>query len=182
MVNKLEEANFTQVLLGLESADDTILKKCHKGITRADVIKVFNLFKKTKIELTAFLIVGLPGETDNTVKSTAKFVQKLQRIKYMYYTNLGVLAVYPGTEVYEISKANGILDDTYWLTDQTTPLFTGEHTQTELFQFKEIILDYLCCDRLFKRNGFFKQFFMIPYIYWFKLYHFWIPRFKGERV
>ena len=182
MVIKLDQANFTQVLFGLESADENILKKCHKGITRDDVIKAFNLFKGTKIELTAFLIVGLPGETEETVKSTAKFVQKLQRIKYIYYTNLAALAIYPGTELYEISKADGILNDSYWLTDQTTPLFTVEHSQVELFQFKEIMLDYLCCDRLFKRNGFFKQFFMIPYIYWFKLHHFWIPRLKGEKV
>ncbi|MFB5612968.1 MAG: radical SAM protein [Nitrosarchaeum sp.] len=62
MVKKLEQANFIQVLLGLESGDETILKTRHKNITPDDVIKAVKLFAETKIEIYAFLIIGLPGE------------------------------------------------------------------------------------------------------------------------
>lgn len=164
MVNKLEQANFKKVLLGLESGDEGILKKCHKMITQQDAINAFKLFSKTKISLTAFLIVGLPGETIKTIKETARFVQKLQRIKYIYYEDCAVLTIYPGTEVYEIAKAGGMIDDSYWLTDKPTPLYTLENSQEQLFKFKKILLDHISLEKFFTPAGLMAQFTMIPYI------------------
>jgi radical SAM superfamily enzyme YgiQ (UPF0313 family) len=177
-VRKLEQAHFIKVLLGLESADETILKKCHKGITRDDVIHAVSLFARSKIDIYAFIIIGLPGETQSSVISTARFVQKLQRIKYMYYDNIGVLTIYPGTEIYEIARNNGIINYDYWLTDKTTPLFTVEHSQDQLFLFKEMMLDFISYDRLFTRKGFFNQGYMIPLIYAYKFQHIWLVRLK----
>ncbi|WP_321504098.1 B12-binding domain-containing radical SAM protein [uncultured Methanoregula sp.] len=178
MVQKLEQAHFIKVLLGLESADESILKRCHKGITQKDVIHAVDLFAKSKIDIYAFIIVGLPGETQETVINTGRFIQKLQRMKYMYYDNIGVLTIYPGTEVYEIAKSNGVLDDDYWLTDKITPLYTVEHSQEQLFLFKEMMLDYISSDRLFTKERFFKQWFMIPSVFSYKLRYLWLERLK----
>jgi radical SAM superfamily enzyme YgiQ (UPF0313 family) len=164
MVYKLEQANFKKVLLGLESGDEGVLKKCHKMITQEDATNAFKMFAKTKISLTAFLIVGLPGETLETIKETAKFVQKLQKIKYIYYNDCAVLTVYPGTEVYEIAKAAGKIDDSYWLTDLPTPLYTAENSQEQLFKYKEILLNYIALPKIFTPAGFIAQFTMIPYV------------------
>jgi len=173
MVKKLEQAHFTKILLGLESGDDIILKKCHKGISQNDVIHAVSLFAESGIDIYAFIIVGLPGETQSTIMTTARFIQKLQQIKYMYYDNIGVLTIYPGTEIYEIAKKNGIINDNYWLTDEITPLFTVEHSQEQLFLFKDMLLDYISYNRLFTKNGFFKQYFMLPSIFrYFLLYRF----------
>lgn len=162
MVNKLEQANFKKVLLGLESGDEGVLKKCHKMITQADAINAFKMFAKTKISLTAFLIVGLPGETLETIKETARFVQKLQKIKYIYYEDCAILTVYPGTEVYDLAKQAGAINDDFWLTDQPTPLFTIENSQEQLFKFKEILLNRIALPRFFTPAGFIAQFTMIP--------------------
>lgn len=164
LVKKLEKANFIQVLLGLESGDEEILRKCHKGITQNDVIHAVKLFANSNIDLYAFLIVGLPGETHSTIVTTGLFVQKLQRLKYIYYDNVAILTVYPGTEIYYLAKKDGIINDDYWLSKKTTPLFTVEHNLDELLLLKESLLDYISYDRLFSKKGFIKQFSMIPTI------------------
>lgn len=164
LVTKLEKANFKKILLGLESGDEGILKRCHKNITQVDVEHAFRLFSKTNIFILAFLIVGLPGETIETIKETAKFVKKLQKIKYVPYNDAAVLSVYPGTEVYEIAKAGGMIDDDFWLTDKPTPLFTLENSQDKLFEFKEILLNNVSTEKIFTLAGFKAQFTMLPYI------------------
>ncbi len=165
VVVMMERAGFKKVLLGLESGDDDILKECKKNITRKDVLRAFRLFSKTSIELYAFLIVGLPGETAVTVRNTIKFVKKLQRIKYIYYAeDIAVLTVYPGTAIYEKAKIAGTLNDDYWLLDKPTPLYTAEHSLRQLHIFKSQILDNVSFDRFFTPRGFFAQFFMAPYI------------------
>jgi radical SAM superfamily enzyme YgiQ (UPF0313 family) len=164
MVVKLEKANFKKVLFGLESGDNGILKRCHKGITQEDAIHALKLFASSKIVVGTFLIVGLPGETLETIMETARFVKKLQKIKYFYLSEVSVLIVYPGTEVYEIAKAGGMIDDNYWLSDKPTPLFTLEHSQEELFKFKDILLNYISLDNFFTPAGFIAQLDMIPQI------------------
>jgi anaerobic magnesium-protoporphyrin IX monomethyl ester cyclase len=164
MVRKMEQVNFTKVLLGLESGDESILRGCHKAITQKDVEQAFEMFKDSKINLYAFLIVGLPGENMQTLMETARFVRKLQKIKYAYYHNIGILSVYPGTEVYELEKASKLIDDSYWLTENITPMYLREHTERDLTVYKEILLDWISADRVLTHKGFFKQLNMWPYI------------------
>lgn len=164
MIKKLEQANFKKVLLGLESGDEGILKTSHKMITQADVINAFTLFSKSKISILAFLIVGLPGENMKTILETARLIKNVQKIKYVYYNDVSVLAVYPGTEIYEIAKKNGMIDDNYWLTDKPNPIFTVEHSEEKLLYFKRILLNHISLDRFFTPAGFIAQFFMTPYI------------------
>jgi anaerobic magnesium-protoporphyrin IX monomethyl ester cyclase len=164
MVDKLEAANFKKILLGLESGDEGILKNCHKGINQSDVIKAFKMFAQTNMDVTAFLIIGLPGETKTTVRETANFVKKLQRIKYIYYENCSLLTIYPGTEVYEIAKAGGVIDDNFWLTDEPTPLYTLENSQEQLFRLKKYLLKHICLTKFFTPTGLAAQFTMTPYV------------------
>jgi len=165
LIKKLEEANFKLVLLGIESGDNNILKRCHKGITQEDILRTFRLFAKSKLKVHAFLIVGLPGENLNTILNTAKLIKEIQRIKYLYYKNCAVLTVYPGTEVYEIAKKGGMINDEFWMLDGTTPLFTLENSQETLFYFKDILLSHISFDRAFVSFTNFKnQIMLMPQI------------------
>ncbi len=164
MVEKMEQVGFRKVLLGLESGNEAILKACHKGINRQDAEEALKFFVGTNIAVTMFLIVGLPGETRETIKDTAQFVKKLQRIKYVYYSEVSLLTVYPGTEVYDILKASGQIDDDYWLTNGPTPLFTIEHSREELFKLKELLLNSISLDRFLTPRGFLAQIDMLPHV------------------
>jgi len=165
MITKLEEAGFKIVMLGLESGAREILKSCHKGITPENAINAFKLFKNSSINLKVFLIVGLPGETSETVDETIRLVKKLQKIKYISFANdVNLLTIYPGTEVYEIAKSKGFVDDSYWLTNKETPIYTAENTYDELEEFKERISNNISFRRLKTFKGFKSQIEMIPYL------------------
>lgn len=139
MVDKLVQANFKRVYFGIESGSSIILEKCHKGITQADVINAFKLFADTNIHVASFLIIGLPGETEETVLETITLLKELQKIKYSPNSDqVGILKVFPGTEVYEIAKAGNFISDDYWLTDKPIPIFALENSIEQLERFKDI--------------------------------------------
>lgn len=177
LIKKMEEANFKLVLFGVESGSEDILRKCHKGITKNDILRAVILFSKSKIIFSIFLIVGLPGENIKTIKETIEFTKKLQKIKYFYFSEDGaVLTVYPGTEIYELAKSIDAINDDYWLSKEPTPLFTIENNKERLFYFKDILLNNISLDRFFTFNGFVHQYMMLPHIvrYFFKNFKFFL--------
>lgn len=164
LADALEKAGFVQILFGLESGSESILESCHKSIRRSDVVTTLKILRKSRIEVTAFLIVGLYGENEQTVNETIDFVKTMQRIKYTYYDDIGVILTYPGTEIYDIARKNQMIDDSYWLSEKETPIFVVEHDEQKLFEFKRKILDSIALRRFFSWQGFFKQLDMLPHI------------------
>jgi anaerobic magnesium-protoporphyrin IX monomethyl ester cyclase len=165
MIKKLEQAGFKRVLLGIESGDNSILKNCHKGINQDDILNAFRLFSKSSINLKTFLIVGLPGENIETIKETSKFIKKIQKIKYFSSPNFSnLLVVYPGTEVYEIAKQKGMVDDSFWLSDKEIPIYTAENSYEKLKYLGNILSDNISFYRILTPGGFKAQFEMIPYL------------------
>ena len=165
MIPYLEKANFKSILLGVESGSEEVLAKTGKGITPKEVEEAWMKFKYSKITLKPFHIIGLPGENLKTATESARFFRKLQKIKYDYVGNLAnYLKVYPGTQVYEVAKAKGVIDDNYWNGTQSCPFFLLENTRKELYEYGEIYLNHVCLDRIITLKGFSKQWMMIPYI------------------
>ena len=74
----LKQAGCVEVQLGLESADRQILKNMNKQADPelyADVIrKLFEI----GINCSCYFIFGFPGETDESVDRTRKFIQKIE--------------------------------------------------------------------------------------------------------
>jgi radical SAM superfamily enzyme YgiQ (UPF0313 family) len=164
LISSLEKAGFVQVLFGLESGSEQILNSIHKKITKNDVRNTFQLFKNSTIKITAFLIVGLPGETTETLQETIDFIKEIQEINYSYYDDVGILAPYVGTEVYEIAKQSGILSDEYWLEEKPLPFYTVDHSYEKLLEFKEILRDNISLNRIFTSKGLNLQKKLIPSI------------------
>ena len=157
VVKKMEQAGFVHVLFGLESGSKKVMDLTRKGITQPHARYGLELFAKTKIKTTMFLITGLVGETEETVQETCDFVQELQRINYSYYEDIGVCQVYPGTEIFEICKASGKMSDDYWLTDKEVPYFTtefgGEHSLEWLMEMKEKAQKYIALGKILTPEG-----------------------------
>jgi radical SAM superfamily enzyme YgiQ (UPF0313 family) len=164
LVRKLEQAGFITVLFGLESGDPKILKAAGKQITQDDVLHAIKLFANSKIEVRTFLIVGLYGENSSSVKKTINLVKKIQRIKYIYFPDIGICAAFPGTQIYSLAKQAGIIDDSYWLTDKPTPFFTAEHSIEQLLKYKQQILNHISFNNFFTPKGFLAQVTMTPHI------------------
>jgi radical SAM superfamily enzyme YgiQ (UPF0313 family) len=128
----MARAGFTHIGFGLETGSARLLSSIHKNITKADVVRTFEMLKGIKINAVTYLMVGFPGETNETVAETISLVKTLQKIKYFEFVGVARLWVYPNTEVYDIMKAGGRIDDAFWLTDRNVPFFTLEHSEEGL--------------------------------------------------
>ena len=133
MFSWMEKAGFREVRFGIETGSKSMLTSIHKGITPEQILNTFKIIAPfKKIKFVKFLMVGFPGETEETVTETIELVKKLQRIVPMDFFCATPLWVYPGTEIYEKMKSLGAIDDSYWLTNKPCPRYTVEHTDEEL--------------------------------------------------
>ncbi|WXG42004.1 MAG: radical SAM protein [Candidatus Freyarchaeum deiterrae] len=103
IIEKMYEAGCIFIQYGVESGNPEILKTCKKGITLDQVREAVKIAKEVGIGVLCSFIIGLPGETKETIKETMDFAQSLGT-----YYGYHVLAPFPGTEVRERADELGI--------------------------------------------------------------------------
>jgi len=97
VLSKMKAAGCDAVSFGIETANAGILKTIKKGITIPQVIEAVKMCNDTGVTPTASFILGLPGETPETLKETVEFGKKLKDMGVLYGFHL--LAPFPGTEI-----------------------------------------------------------------------------------
>jgi len=177
VLSAMEAAGFSHVLFGLESGATSVMKKMHKGIKKEHVRKTFNILKTMNIKATAFLIVGLIGETQETIQETIDFIQEIQGINYTYYDDMGIAGIYPGTELYDVALAEGFMTPEYWLTDKPVPWYEIENSYEQMLVWKSEIQESISLNRIWTMEGFLKQRKLIPSIIGYSM-KFGLPRFS----
>jgi radical SAM PhpK family P-methyltransferase len=78
IVPLMKEAGCEGVFLGIESANDTILKNMNKRAGKKFYRKAIPLFKKAGIAIFASIFIGFPGETLETFKETIDFLIEME--------------------------------------------------------------------------------------------------------
>jgi anaerobic magnesium-protoporphyrin IX monomethyl ester cyclase len=159
LVLALERAGFIHVLLGLESGSAQVLERCNKKIKPADALSAARYFAGSSIDISMFLIVGLEGETRETVLETAELVQKIQEIKYFPgWSNIGIATIYPGTDLYDHALQAGWMQDDYWDDpDRPVPLFTVEQGYETLEEFVDLLSDHIDPLRILTSPGAYRR-------------------------
>ncbi len=106
VLKKMKAAGCRAVSFGIESANPQILKTIRKGITLKQVEDAVHMCTRAEIMPFASFILGLPGESPQTIKETIEFANRLKKRGLSYGFHL--LAPFPGTEVRESSERYGI--------------------------------------------------------------------------
>ncbi len=106
LLSRMKAAGCTAVSFGIESANPAILKTIKKGITVEQIRNAIRICRRVGISPYASFILGLPGETPQTIKETKAFAANLQQEGLAY--GFHILAPFPGTEVREQSDRLGI--------------------------------------------------------------------------
>ncbi len=106
VLGKMKEAGCQAVSFGVESGNSEILKTIRKGITIEQVIAAVEMCNDVGITPHASFILGLPGETPDSLKETVDFGEKLKSMGVSHGFHL--LAPFPGTEVRERGEELGI--------------------------------------------------------------------------
>jgi hopanoid biosynthesis associated radical SAM protein HpnJ len=101
----LKDCGLRLLLVGYESGAQPILNTIKKGI-RIDRAKQFTQdCKQLGIRIHGTFILGLPGETPETIEQTLRYACELD----VYSIQVSLAAPYPGTELYRQAQANGWL-------------------------------------------------------------------------
>ena len=102
----LKDNGLRLLLVGYETGSQQILNNIRKG-TRVDVARRFTAdCHRLGIVIHGTFIVGLPGETPETIESTIRFANEINP----HTIQVSLAAPYPGTELYQQASANGWLD------------------------------------------------------------------------
>ncbi|MEU4563475.1 PhpK family radical SAM P-methyltransferase [Actinoplanes sp. NPDC023936] len=75
-IDLMAEAGCEGVFLGIESGSDTLLKQMNKTARRADYLEALEAFNHHGISTYASLIIGFPGETEQTVAETISLLDQ----------------------------------------------------------------------------------------------------------
>lgn len=106
ILTQMKAAGCSAVSFGVESANPQILKTINKGITRQQVVEAVNMCRRSGVAPHASFILGLPGETPQTIRETIDFGEELKKLGLSFGFHL--LAPFPGTEIRRNSDQYGI--------------------------------------------------------------------------
>jgi radical SAM superfamily enzyme YgiQ (UPF0313 family) len=121
ILDAMKAANCGYILFGVESGSPQMLKKMRKGITLDKVSAAFALAREVGIKTQAFFLLGMPGETHETIRATIDFSKELNASS----TQFAIAIPHPGTALYDECKANG------WLTTEDWADYTAEKSIIE---------------------------------------------------
>lgn len=106
---KMKSAGCAYLNIGIESGDQKILDTViNKQLDLDVVISIAQKCHKLNIRLSAFFVVGFPGETIQNIKNTLKFALMLQR-KYDVFPFVSYATPLIGTRLYDIAQKGGYL-------------------------------------------------------------------------
>ncbi len=119
-LKKMKEAGCRLMCVGFESPTQEVLNNIHKRTTKELQMNFMKDSKKAGLLVNGCMILGLPGDTRETVKQTIEFSKKLNPDTMQFYSPYA----YPGTEMWEWAKKNG-----YLVTEDYSKLLTkdGQH-------------------------------------------------------
>jgi len=101
----MADAGARLLIVGFESGDPQILKNIKKGATVEMGRAFVKNCKKVGLAVHADFIIGLPGETQQTIERTIEYTKELDAET----VQVSVAHAYPGTELYEYAAKNGYL-------------------------------------------------------------------------
>lgn len=99
-----KDAGFEQILFGVESGNQEMLNRMKKGLNISDIKRAFKLTNEIGLKPFAFLMIGLPGENENTIRDTLNLRRELKSS-----SGFSLAIPFPNTEFEEIVKEKGHL-------------------------------------------------------------------------
>jgi hopanoid biosynthesis associated radical SAM protein HpnJ len=130
----LKDGGLRLLLVGYESGNQQILHNIRKGM-RVEVARRFTRdCHELGIKIHGTFILGLPGETRETIEETIRFATEINP----HTIQVSLAAPYPGTALYDQAVSNGWLDAAHAeLIDesgiQIAPLSYPHLSHTEIF-------------------------------------------------
>ena len=134
----LKKAGCYLVTIGIESANPQILKNVKKGETIDVISKAIRVASKAGLIVHGAFVLGLPGETKETIRETINFAKKLP-LNRAFFTLIDVL---PGCELWKNDKEkykNFLTTDSYavpaYIPEGLTKEYLMKAQERAMFEF-----------------------------------------------
>jgi len=132
MLTLMGQAGCWLISWGIESANEMILKRARKGYKKEQAFRALKWAKAAGIKNWGYFIIGLPGETEESIQETIAYAKELPVDIALFH----IAAPYPGTPFfYEVVENNWFRPGTKWEEvdmDQSTVLDYGNLTAERL--------------------------------------------------
>lgn len=102
----MKEAGCRLLIVGYESGDEQILRNIKKGATIDMARRFTENAHKLGLVIHGDFIVGLPGETRDSIRRTIDFAKRLDTETIQ----VSIAHAYPGTEFYDFAKENALVN------------------------------------------------------------------------
>jgi len=124
------------LLVGYESGNQQILHNIKKGMRVERARQFTQDCHRLGIVIHGTFIVGLPGETQQTIEETIRFAKEINP----HTIQVSLAAAYPGTWLYRQAQENGWLRDAHLIADTGVQISSLEYpdlSHAEIFQAVE---------------------------------------------
>jgi radical SAM superfamily enzyme YgiQ (UPF0313 family) len=103
MLQAMANSGCWMISWGIESGDETMLRRMHKGVTPDQVERALRWSKEAGIMNWGYFIIGLPGETEASIRTTIDFAKRLPLDLALFH----IAAPHPGTPFFFEVVENG---------------------------------------------------------------------------
>lgn len=109
----MREAGLRHVVVGYESGNEQILRNIKKGVTKHQALEFTRNCKKLGLSIHGAFIMGLPGETRETIRETIEFAKELD----LNSIQASLASPYPGTEFWDLCRKEGWISSESYIDD-----------------------------------------------------------------
>jgi radical SAM superfamily enzyme YgiQ (UPF0313 family) len=104
----MKRANFRFINIGLESGSERVRREVLKrNYSNEDVVKAVRMAHEYGLQVSMYVIIGVPGETADDFRETVRVLREARPD----FCGDGIFFPYPGTELYDRAKSEGLLPD-----------------------------------------------------------------------
>ncbi|MDI6641456.1 MAG: radical SAM protein [Elusimicrobiota bacterium] len=141
LVAKMAKSGCREIRIGFETGNFKLRKEIlNKPVTDEELKKAFNLCNKYGINSNAFAMIGIPGETHQTIRETIEMILELKpeliRMTFLYpYYNTAIYDYCKQRNLFKGKKHRDVFSD--------SPLKFEDLSDVELLKYKVLFPWYL---------------------------------------
>ncbi|MFH0714735.1 MAG: radical SAM protein, partial [Candidatus Diapherotrites archaeon] len=132
-VELMKRLNVCKVIVGIESGDEKIRRMNGKPFSNQEILAAIKLLGKNKIKVTDCYVLGLMGETPESIKKTFDLSKKVDALCERDETGWSVILPLPGSPIWKAMMLKPELKEKY-----------GESYEFNLQELREDYLNAFC--------------------------------------
>ncbi|RAU21837.1 hypothetical protein CU669_11055 [Paramagnetospirillum kuznetsovii] len=110
LLNRMKRNGLVCISYGVESGNQAVLDRMKKDVKVEEIVAAFELTDKIGLQANAFLMIGNPGDSPETVADTMDLALRIPAT----FIDVGPTVAYPGTETYSVAVAENLIADPKW--------------------------------------------------------------------